>query len=150
MYSRWILCDFHAAQSKYIAVIARWGLCLGCQGKKGSPKLSINHWQTGLFLTCRCFKLTNSPCIFERHTVTSPTTLVSKGRHCHWDFANRRLKDYQPTSDDHYSATCRCRESNPDCSSCKRGPLRYLWSKRQKRLLLWTSRYSYFFFQAIF
>ena len=24
--------------------------------------------------------------IFERRAVTSPTTLVSKGRHCHWDY----------------------------------------------------------------
>ena len=95
MYSRWILCDFHAAQPKYIVAIASWGLRLVCQGKKGSPKLSINHWQAGLLVTCRCFKLTNSPCIFEHRTVTSLTTLVSKGRHCHWDFANRRLKDYE-------------------------------------------------------
>ena len=25
--------------------------------------------------------------IFERRAVTSPTTLVSKGRHCHWDYS---------------------------------------------------------------
>ena len=49
--------------------------------KKGSPKLSINHSQTELLLIGRCFKLTSSQCIFERRTVTSPTTLVSKGRH---------------------------------------------------------------------
>ena len=32
------------------------------------------------------FKLTNSPAFFERRCVTSPDTLVSKGRHCYWDY----------------------------------------------------------------
>ena len=50
------------------------------------PKLSINHSQTELLLTGRSFKLTSSPWSFERRAVTSPTTLVSKGRHCHWDY----------------------------------------------------------------
>ena len=41
--------------------------------------------QTARLVIGRCFKLTNSPRIFERRAVTSPTTLVSKGRHCNWD-----------------------------------------------------------------
>ena len=47
---------------------------------------------TALLVTGRCFKFTNLPCIFERRAVTSPTTLVSKGRHCHRDYYARELR----------------------------------------------------------
>ena len=39
-----------------------------------------------------------------------------------WRCVCRTEKDHQPTSSDHFPATCRCRESNPYRSSCTRGP----------------------------
>ena len=44
--------------------------------------------KTMRLVTGRCFKLMSSPPFCERRAVTSPTTLVSKGRHCHWDYVS--------------------------------------------------------------
>ena len=80
----------------------------GCQCKTGSPKLSINHSQTELLLTGGSFKLTSSPWIFERRAVTTPTTLVSKGRHCYWDYSVSNDKGSGHSSDSFISPCKSC------------------------------------------
>ena len=67
-------------------VMPSWGVYLAYQAVKILATADLILYKTALLVTGRCFKLTNSPCIFERRAVTSPTTLESKGRHCHWDY----------------------------------------------------------------
>ena len=75
-----------------IVVMPSWDVYLAYQAVKILATADLILYKTALLVTGRCFKLTNSPCIFERRAVTSPTTLVSKGRHCHWDYIFLQLK----------------------------------------------------------
>ena len=68
-----------------IVWISSWGIWLPYPRINVLATANSILYQTARLVIGRCFKLTNSPCIFERCAVTSPTTLVSKGRHCHWD-----------------------------------------------------------------
>ena len=61
--------------------------------------------------------------IFERRAVTSPTTLVCKGRHCHWDYGpNCEHIDGCQIHFCHNNATCRNVTESGDVScSCVGG-----------------------------
>ena len=72
-----------------IVVMPSWDVYLAYQAVKILATADLILYKTALLVTGRCFKLTNSPCIFERRAMTSPTTLVSKVRHCHWDYRYR-------------------------------------------------------------
>ena len=68
-----------------IVWMSSWGIWLHYPGIKVLATANSILQQTARLVIGRCFKITNSTCIFERRSVTSPTTFVYKGRDCHWD-----------------------------------------------------------------
>ena len=64
-----------------IVLMSSWGIWLAYPGIKILATAVSILLQTARLVIGRCFKLSNSPCLFECRAVTSPTTLVSKGHH---------------------------------------------------------------------
>ena len=69
-----------------IVLMSSWGIWLAYPGIKILAMASSILLQNARLVIGRRFKLTNLPRIFQRSAVTSPTMLVSKEHHCHWDY----------------------------------------------------------------
>ena len=87
-----------------IVWMSSWGIWLAYPSIKVLATTNSILWQTARLIIGRCFKLTNSPCIFERRAVTSPTMLVSKGRHCLGLTSCTRVVLHHPCNRRHFLA----------------------------------------------